>query len=386
MQFAFATSARIIFGPGSIKDLTSYITLSNKRIFVVTGRSKDRSSIVKKILSPLSCELISYRIKNEPTTNLVYEAVQKAREFNCDSVIGIGGGSVLDTGKVVAALLTNQGKLIDYLEVIGNNKKLENQPVPYIAIPTTSGTGAEVTRNAVIKSSNHRVKVSMRDYSMIPKLSIIDPELTLSMPQNITAATGIDAFTQLMEAYVSNSTNPITDGLCREGMHCVAHSLLTAFEQGNELSAREDMSLASLFGGIALANAKLGAVHGFAGPIGGMFDIPHGVICARFLSPVMKINIRALQQRYPKSPALQRYLEIARIITKNPHADLNDGIQWTHNLCNFLQIPSLTEFDIPYNAIPSIVEKSARASSMKGNPVSLTNEELVHIVTEALAS
>ncbi|MHC4843264.1 MAG: iron-containing alcohol dehydrogenase, partial [Planctomycetota bacterium] len=212
--------------------------------------------------------------------DIVKAAVGAAKNQRCDFVIGIGGGSVVDTGKGVAAMVMKEGELEDYLEVVGRGQKIKNRTAPYVAIPTTAGTGAEVTRNAVIKVPDKKVKVSMRSPLMLPEVALVDSELTYSMPPEVTASTGLDALTQLMEVYVSNKANPLTDGICREGLIRAGRSLQKAYEDGSNREAREDMAMASLFGGLALANAKLGAVHGFAGPLGGEIEAPHGVICA----------------------------------------------------------------------------------------------------------
>jgi alcohol dehydrogenase class IV len=299
-------------------------------------------------------------------------------------VIGIGGGSVIDTGKVIAALITNRGELLDYLEVIGRGRPLEQISAPYIAVPTTAGTGAEVTRNSVLESSAHQVKVSMRSPLMLPRLAVVDPELTYTMPPNITASTGLDAFTQLLEAFVSRQANPLTDGICREGLRRAAGSLLRAFEDGRDTSAREGMSLASLFGGLALANAKLGAVHGIAGPLGGMFKAPHGAICGRLLPFVMEMNLSSLQMRELESPALERYQEVAQIVTEKTTAKASDGIDWVQTICSKLKLPTLSDHGISEADFPTLIEKAHNASSMKGNPIQLKEQELAKILRQAM--
>ena len=314
----------------------------------------------------------------------MYKRQQKAREAACDWVIGIGGGSVIDTGKVIAALLTNKGKLLDYLEVIGKGKPIEKMPAPYVAVPTTAGTGAEVTRNSVLESPEHRVKVSMRSPLMLPRWAVVDPELTYTMPPTITASTGLDAFTQLLEAFVSKKANPLTDGICREGLRLAARALVRVFENGGDTKAREAMSMASLFGGLALANAKLGAVHGIAGPLGGMFKAPHGAICGRLLPFVMERNIKALQMREPESSSLTRYREVAQIVTGKKIAEPSDGIKWVRNICSRLKLPPLSEYKIAETDFPLLVEKAQVASSMSGNPIQLIEKELVKILQQAL--
>ncbi|MHC4790689.1 MAG: iron-containing alcohol dehydrogenase [Planctomycetota bacterium] len=319
----------------------------------------------------------------EPTKTTAKTAVEQARKAKSDLVISIGGGSAIDTAKVIAAMLTNSGELEDYLEVVGLGKPLTKKPVPHIAIPTTAGTGTEVTRNAVIRIPEHQVKVSMRSPLMPPRLAVVDPILTHSMPPSITASTGLDALTQLMEAYVSNKANPLTDGICIEGMKRAGRSLQQAYEDGTNCAAREDMALASLFSGLALANAKLGAVHGLAGPLGGMISAPHGVICARLLPHIMEANVKALQSRANSSPALDRYDEIAQILTGRVTAQAVDGVVWVQKLCGTLKVPSLTEFGFKEKDFQTIVAKSKKSSSMKGNPITLTDEELMEILKKS---
>jgi alcohol dehydrogenase class IV len=384
MRFEFSTATQIIFGPGTIKEAGVLAAKMGHRAFLINGRSVERAAPLMDLLKEQRVELSQFSIPEEPTTDLALAAVEKARREACDFVIGYGGGSVLDIGKVVAALLTNRGELMDYLEVIGRGQPLSRQPAAYLAIPTTAGTGAEVTRNAVLDSPPHRVKVSMRSLSMLPDVALVDPELTYSMPPAVTAFTGLDAFTQLLEAFVSQNANPMTDGICREGLGRAARSLKKAYLDGNDTSARQDMCLASLFGGLALANAKLGAVHGFAGPLGGMYAAPHGAVCAGLLPYVMEANVKALQARAPKSAALARYDEVARIITETPTACAANGIAWVYDLCRQLQVPPLAVYGLKAAQFQEIVTQSQKASSMKGNPIVLTEEELHEILRRAV--
>jgi alcohol dehydrogenase class IV len=384
MRFEFATTTRIIFGPGTIKEVPSIASKMGGRAFVVVGRTLKRAQPLLDKLKEQGIECEIFNVPGEPTTDLALEALQRIRRAKFQFVIGIGGGSVLDTGKVIAALITNPGHLSDYLEIIGKGRQISQAPVPYIAIPTTSGTGAEVTRNAVLADVKHQVKVSMRSPLMLPNLAVVDPVLTYSMPPDITASTGLDALAQLMEAYVSNKANPLTDGICREGLQRAAQSLWEAYKDGGDRTARENMSLASLFGGLALANAKLGAVHGFAGPLGGIFSAPHGFICGRLLPFVMEINVKSLRSRAPDPEALARYDEVARIITGKDTAQAADGVEWVQNLCKQLKVPPLSTFGISETDIPMVVEKSKNASSMKGNPIRLTEEELTEILNRAV--
>jgi alcohol dehydrogenase class IV len=384
MRFEFATAGRIIFGPGTLNEVAPMAAEMGRRPLVVTGHSSVRAAPLMDALERQGMEITRCKVSGEPTTDMALDIIQKARQAACDLVIGIGGGSVIDTGKVVAALITNRGPLMDYLEVIGKAQPLVCAAAPYIAIPTTAGTGSEVTRNAVLGSPEHRVKVSMRSPFMLPDLAVVDPELTVSLPPSITASTGLDAFTQLMEAFVSSQANAMTDGICREGLLRAAESLQRVYENGNDRSARENMCLASLFSGLALANAKLGAVHGIAGPLGGMISGAHGAICAGLLPYVVEINIKALRMRAAEAPVLQRYTELAGILTQNAKAQAEDGMAWIKNLCLNLQIQSLAHLGLRKSDFPTVVANSQIASSMQGNPIRLTQEELLEILHKAL--
>ena len=384
MRFEFATATRIVFGPGTLAEVGPIAAELGSRALVVTGRTIARATSLLDALSAAGIETVTYTVPNEPTIDIARAGTERAREAGCDLVVGFGGGSAVDAGKAIAALLANGGDPLDYLEVIGRGKPITQPSAPYIAIPTTAGTGAEVTRNAVLASPEHQVKVSLRSPLMLPRLAVIDPELTYSLPPAVTASTGLDALTQVVEPYVSNRANPLTDGLCREGMCRAARSLLRAYHQGKDAAAREDMAVASLFGGLALANAKLGAVHGFAGPMGGMFHAPHGVICGRLLPYVMAVNVRALQERALESQALRRYDEVAQILTNRSDAVADDGVVWVQDLGDALQVPSLSSLGVTEADFPALIDKGSHASSMQGNPIKLTPGELGEILARAL--
>jgi alcohol dehydrogenase class IV len=384
MGFEFATATRIIFGAGSFDMLGSLVSELGKRALVVAGVPAELTQPVLDKLAAKGVNAVTFTVLDEPTTHLVAEGIQLARQASCEVVIGFGGGSAIDTGKAIAAMLTNDGELLDYLEVIGLNKPITKHPAPFIAVPTSAGTGAEVTRNAVLASPEHNVKVSLRSPLMLALIALVDPVMTYSMTPAVTASTGLDALTQVIEPFVSNASNPLTDAVCREGMQRAARSLRKAYEVGSDATAREDMALTSLFGGLALANAKLGAVHGFAGVLGGMYHAPHGVICAGLLPHVIAINVRALQQRLPDSPYLERYREVSRLMTGRQNATVSDGIAMLQDLANALSIPPLSAYGVTKKDFPEIIEKSAAASSMKGNPVKLTAQELEEVLTLAL--
>jgi alcohol dehydrogenase class IV len=377
VRFEFATADRILFGPGSAKEVAAAAASMGRRAMLVVGRSS------RDLLSPFAA-CATFLVESEPTIDLVRKGTASARDAGCDSVIAIGGGSAIDAGKAIAALLTNPGDPLDYLEVIGRGKPIECNPAPFIAVPTTAGTGAEVTRNAVLGAPEQRVKASLRSVRMLPAVAVIDPELTLGLPRAITASTGLDALTQVIKPYVSIRANPMTDLYCQEGLRTVAQSLRQAYHTGGNTEARAGMSWAALLGGLSLANAGLGAVHGFASPIGGMFPAPHGAICAALLPHAMTINIEALHRREPRNQALERYREMACMLTGRPHSSAEDGATWVAELCRELEIPPLRTYGIEAGDIPVLVEKASHASSMKGNPIALNETELGEVVERAL--
>ena len=384
MGFEFATATRIVFGAGAFKDAASIARGFGRRALVVTGRSSHRAERFITALREQGMAGVSFSINGEPDTIAVTEGIALARREQCDIVVGLGGGSAIDGAKAIAAMLTNGGELLDYLEVIGRGRPLAHPPAPFIAIPTTAGTGAEVTRNAVLASHEHRVKVSLRSPLMLAKVAVVDPELTYDASPALTASTGLDALTQVIEPYVCTRANPMTDALCVEGLQRAARALPRAFRDGQDAAAREDMSAASLFSGMALANAGLGAVHGFAAPIGGMFPAPHGAVCAALLPHVMETNLAALRARDPGSAALWRYDKVARLLTGNPKAVGHDGSTWVRLLTSDFKIPGLGTYGIRREHFPELIEKSSRASSMKANPIALTPEELARILEAAL--
>jgi alcohol dehydrogenase class IV len=381
-SFEFATANRIIFGAGKLNELSRCIEENEKHVLLVCGYSSEAISRVRAMLSLISVSFTEFQVHGEPTVDVIREGVKAAHD--CNMIIGLGGGSVLDAGKAIAALVPNPGDVFDYLELIGKGQPLFNLPLPYIAIPTTAGTGSEVTRNAVIESPMQNVKVSLRSPWMLPRLALVDPELTYNLPPEITASSGLDALTQLIEPFVSVKANPMTDALCREGIYHAARSLKRAYENGTDKEARQGMSLASLFGGMALANAALGAVHGFAGPLGGMLHAPHGALCARLLPFVMEANIKALETRQPEHPALKRYAEIARLLTGEGDASAWNGVRWLNELVNALNIPPLSMYRMSKADFPEAVAKTMKANSFKGNPIALTENELVSVLEQAL--
>jgi alcohol dehydrogenase class IV len=381
MTFEFATAGRIMAGAGRAAELPGVLAGLGSRVLVCTGAAPARHAA---LLAGLELPAVIFPVAGEPTIELARAGVAAAREHGADVVTAIGGGSVIDTAKAVAVLLGNGGDPLDYLEVIGSGRKITQPAVPCVAMPTTAGTGAEVTANAVLASPAHGVKASLRSPLMIPRVALVDPQLTTSCPPPVTAASGLDALTQCLEPFVSVRANPLTDGLAREGLRRAAAGLRAAYADGNDLGARADMAMCSLLGGMALANAKLGAVHGLAGVIGGTADVPHGVACAMLLAPVVEANVRALRRGAPGHPALDRYTEAAQLLTGTPGAAIEDGLAWIRETITLLAIPGLEAFGLRPEHADEVAAKAARSSSMQGNPVALSHGDLRAIILQAI--
>lgn len=364
--FEFATAGRVIVGPGRSEHLPDLVASLGSRAFVVTGSRGDRHGVDGAL----------FPVAGEPTVDAAVAAVAAAREHGADVVVAIGGGSVIDLAKAVAMLLANGGEPLDYLEVVGAGRPIERASAPCVAVPTTAGTGAEVTANAVLASPAHGVKASLRSPLMLPRIAMVDPLLTLTCPPGVTASSGLDALTQCLEPFVSGRANPVTDGLAREGLRRIGGALRRAYADGSYADARADIAVGSLLGGMALANAGLGAVHGFAGVVGGGFEVPHGLACAALLVPVVEANVRALRSRRPDSSALHRYRDAARLLTGRPEASIEDGIAWLRETVSRLDVPGLGSYGVGPEHVDDIVAKAARASSTRGNPIALYDDEL----------
>jgi alcohol dehydrogenase class IV len=382
--FEFLSAGRIVFGSGAAQSLAERARRWGVRALWVTGKSRERHGALESQLLEANLELAHVGVAAEPRVEDALAAVAAGQRIGAELVVACGGGSVIDLGKAAAALLANPGDPFEYLEVIGRARPLPRPALPLVAVPTTAGTGAEVTKNAVLISTAHGVKASLRHDSLLPALALVDPELTLAMPPDVTAATGLDALTQCLEPYVSCQHNPLTDALALEGMRRGARSLSRAFRDGADLAAREDMALCSLFGGLALANAKLGAVHGFAAPIGGKFESPHGAVCARLLPLVMEANVAALRQRDARSPILPRFERVARVLTGNEAASIADGVAFVRELAAELGVPGLATYGMTSAHVAEVVAQASAASSMKGNPVVLSAAELTGVLERAL--
>jgi len=379
--FEFATAGRIMAGTGRAAELPGVLAELGSRVLVCTGANPDRHA---GLLAGLGLPAAVFTVPGEPTVELARAGVAAAREHGADVVAAIGGGSVIDVGKAVAMLLGNGGDPLDYLEVIGSGRAIIQPAAPCVAVPTTAGTGAEVTANAVLAAPAHGLKASLRSPLMIPRVALVDPRLAVSCPPPVTASSGLDALTQCLEPFVSVRATPLTDALAREGLRRAAAGLRAAYADGADLAAREDMAMCALLGGMALANAKLGAVHGLAGVIGGTADVPHGIACAALLAPVIEANVRALRSGPPGALALDRYAEAAGLLTGNPGASIEDGLAWIRQTLTLLTVPGLAAFGLEPGQARDVAAKAARSSSMRGNPVALRHDDLEAVLLQAL--
>ncbi|MGA3353297.1 MAG: iron-containing alcohol dehydrogenase [Acidimicrobiales bacterium] len=380
VEFEFAAAGRIIFGPGRASELASLAARLGSRALVCTGGAPGRHSA---ILESLDVPFSTIQVHREPTVELARSSAALARAEGVDVIVALGGGSVIDLGKAVAMLIGNGGDPIDYIEVIGAGRLIEKPSVPCIALPTTAGTGSEVTSNAVLASPADGCKASLRSPSMLPTLALVDPLLTLSCPPGVTASSGLDALTQCLEPFVSVRANPMTDALAREGLRRAAAGLRPSHADGSDVRARTEMALCSLLGGLALANAKLGAVHGLAAVIGGMVEVPHGVACAALLVPTIEVNVAALRSREPASQALGKYREAAQLLTGRDDATVEDGTSWIAETVGLLGVRKLSHYGLRPEQADEVVAKARHASSTKGNPIELGVDELHAVLAAA---
>lgn len=383
----FAITPQLHFGPGKISVLPSAIKSFGNKILLVTGaRSFLLSSAGQDLLQQLRDNAIGphpYTIDKEPSPAMIDEAVKKFSADPPDCVVAVGGGSVLDAGKAISAMLPLNTPVKDYLEGVGA-KVHSGIKIPFIAVPTTSGTGSEATKNAVISETGENgYKRSLRHNNFVPNLAIVDPLLTMGCPPATTAASGMDAFTQLLESYLSTAANPITDTLAHEGLKRIASSLKKAYEDGADIEARTDMALASYLSGITLANAGLGLVHGFASPLGGFFEIPHGIICSALMAPVNKLTVRKLRLKKSNPEALMKYSLIGKIFagSDDRSADYYTDflLEVIDTLTKELHIPRLSGYGVK----SSDHEKIVHATDNKNNPIALAREEMLEVLKMA---
>jgi alcohol dehydrogenase class IV len=383
VRLDLAVPGDVRFGAGRVSEIPSAVlSLGAKRVLVITGHTTSRADGMRDGLSEAAIESEVFGVDGEPTLDLVREVVGLLTERGCDAVLGFGGGSALDVAKAVAVLATSGTDPLEHLEVIGAGQPIVKPGLPCIAVPTTAGTGSEVTRNSVLSASG--VKASLRSPLMLPKVSLVDPDLLAGLPGSIIAASGMDALSQLIEPLLSRRANPFTDALARDGIRRSARSLRLAYTEGMvDLAVREDLALASLFSGLCLANSGLGVVHGIAAAAGARLAAPHGAVCAAVLAAAVAVNLGALRERAPTHPALERVGEVARLVTGRTDASPEDGIAWLRELAAALSIPRLASYGLTEAEIPDLVAAAQRASSMRGNPIDLIDAEVAEILTRS---
>lgn len=383
--FNFASTPQLIFGTGKISNLAPALKTFGTKALIVTGARSFTSSpcgiLLAEQLSKQALEIEYYKIAQEPTPALVDGAVKQYANMRPDVVVAIGGGSVLDAGKAISAMLPLNTPVKDYLEGVGTKQEHPGRKVPFIAIPTTAGTGSEATKNAVLSEVGPEgYKRSLRHHNFVPNLAIIDPSLTLTCPAVTTAASGMDAFTQLLESYLSTGANPLTDAYAITGLNLVSKSLLQAYRHGTDVEARADMALAAFLSGVTLANAGLGLVHGFASSIGGYFDIPHGVICSALMGPVNKLTVRKLRSAKNNESALMKYALVGKMFStlkqKNNDYYIDSLIALLESWTGEMNIPKLTQLGIT----PVSHKKIAQATDNKNNPIALNSEEILEVL------
>jgi alcohol dehydrogenase class IV len=384
VRFDLAVPGDIRFGAGRVSEVPGALAdLGASRVLVVTGRTTSRADAIRWALNEANTSSVVFGVTSEPSIERVRAAVDLLLETGCDAVLGFGGGSPLDVAKAVAVLATSGTDPLEHLEVIGAGRPIERPGLPCVAVPTTAGTGSEVTRNSVLSGSG--VKASLRSPLLLPKVALVDPDLLVGVPKPTIAASGMDALSQLIEPLLSQRANPFTDALAREGIRRSARSLRRAYEDGMEdPGVREDLAMASLFSGICLANSGLGAVHGLAAAAGARLSAPHGAVCAAVLAAAIDVNLRALRDRAPDHQAVQRITEVATLFTGRPDATAEDAISWLQELTAVLSIPGLASYGLAEAEIDAVVAAAQKASSMRGNPIDLGDQEVSEIVTRSL--
>lgn len=395
MNFNFFTPTRVIFGRGRMAELGPSAASLGRHALLVTGRASAGSSGLQTELSNLlaraGVEVTHFSVAGEPSVETVDHAAELARNTGCDLVVAVGGGSCLDTGKAAALLAANDGSALDYLEVIGRGLKPERPGLPTIAMPTTGGTGAEATRNAVLGHGPSRRKVSFRHEYLMPRVALVDPALTDSLPPPLTASSGMDALTQLIEALFSRAANPLTDALALDGIRRASHALPIAYgiEAGDVATARDNLSLAALESGICLGSAGLGIVHGLSGPLGGRFPVPHGFACAALLPHAFSANVHTLIDRGRSEPALRKLTPLAVVMGIDvTNKDISGAAaavtERLNKLVRLLRVPRLREFGVTRESLPALAREGLFSSSTRYNPIDFSAEDLEEILTAAL--
>ena len=383
VRFDLAVPADVRFGAGRVSEVPeALLGLGASRVLVITGRTTSRADAVRSALREAGVPSIPFGVATEPSIERVRAAVELLTEAGCDAVLGYGGGSAIDVAKAAAVLATTGTDPREHLEVIGAGRPIERPGVPCVAVPTTAGTGSEVTPNSVLSGGG--VKASLRSPLMLPKVAMVDPDLLIGLPAPSIAASGMDALSQLIEPLLSRRANPFSDALARDGIRRSARSLRRGYEDGMEdAGVREDLALASLLSGMCLANSGLGAVHGIAAAAGARLNAPHGAVCAAVLAAAMEVNLRALRDRAPEHPAIERMAEVASLLTSQPDASPEDAIAWLQELTAVLSIPGLASYGLNDVEIEAVVTAAQKASSMRGNPIELNDTEVSEIVTRS---
>lgn len=382
--FDLAIPTDIRFGAGRVGEVPDvFAGLGSRHVFVITGRDASRAAPVRRALTAAGIASTVFGIPGEPTVELARAAVASLHEAGCDAVLGFGGGSAQDVAKAVAVLATSGGDPLDHLEVVGAGRPIERPGLAYVAVPTTAGTGSEVTRNAVLAAGE--VKASLRSPLMLARVAIVDPDLLAGVPASTIAASGLDALSQLIEPLLSRRANPFTDALACDGIRRSARSLGRGWADGMaDARVREDLASASLFGGLCLANSGLGAVHGLAAALGARIGAPHGAVCAAVLAVTVETNLIALRERAPEHPAQSRIGELAVLLTGEADAVAEDAVGWLARLTTDLEVPGLAAYGLDDAAIPAVVSAAQAASSTRGNPIDLTDAEVSAILTRSL--
>ncbi len=379
-MFQFMTSNRIVFGEGALERSLSLIKQYGYSVLLVSGKQSERARPVIDYLNEHNLRYQHVAITGEPNITMVEETAIVGRRFLPSLVVAIGGGSVLDMGKALAAIIPNQGNVYDYVEVVGRCVPLKTKPLPMIAIPTTASTGSEVTRKAVLKSGQDKVKVSLRSPDMIPDVAIVDPTLTYGMDTYTSGRGAMETFTHLMESYVCGDPNPLTDMICEEGVRKLSRAILPACLKDDQ-QARADLSFAAMLGGMASTNAKLGAAHGLASALCGKLEAPHSVITARLAPYVMLENVNAARLA-GRGDILLRYTHLAELLTGNVGAKIDDGIAWVEDMLDTLRLPDISNFGVCRTSFERVAEDALKSNSIKGNPIPLTKERLVYILNQ----
>lgn len=377
----------ILFGCGLFNKINVFASKYGKNALIVFADNSFTEIIKSKIDISLKIKNINTyyeKTSHEPSPEIIDSFVNSYKNKHIDVVIAVGGGSVIDTGKALSAMLKAEGSIVNYLEDIGT-KEHTGDKIPFIAIPTTAGTGSEMTKNAVIsKIGINGFKKSLRHVNFIPDVAIVDPEMTLTCSPDITAASGMDAFTQLLESYISTAATEFTDPIAYSGLIKTSRSLIKSYINGKDINARTDMSYAAMVSGITLANAGLGIVHGFASSIGGLFNIPHGVICGTLMAPSNKFIIEKILKENTENTTINKYLKVARLFVKDDIKDkiilLKNFTEFLYEISHKLNLPRLSDYGIKSDDLPKI----SKITSNKNNPCQFSQEEMIKILEERI--